>query len=280
MQHSDGRFKGHDGLDLYYQFWMPEEKPKAILLVVHGFGEHGGRYGNLVDYFLPRGYGICTYDLRGHGKSEGIRGYTDRFSDFVNDLDIFRELVQSRHQNVPLFLIGHSTGGTIAAAYSVSHQNGFRGLVLSGALLSPPADVPAVTIFAARLLSRFAPRTGLYKLDADAVSSDKGVVDAYVHDPLVYQGKVRARMGVELMDAMAMIRRRVSEIRLPVLIMHGDADRLSDPEGSQTVYNGAGSADKTLKLYTGFYHEIFNEPGRQQVFADMDEWLVAHIKGL
>lgn len=277
MQHSDGRFKGHDGLDLYHQFWIPKGKPKAILLVVHGFAEHSGRYGNLVDYFLSRGYGIYTFDLRGHGKSDGIRGYADRFSDFVNDLEIFRELVQSRHQNVPLFLLGHSAGGTIAAAYSVSHQNGFYGLVLSGTLLSPPADVLAVTVFAARLLSRFAPLTGLYKLDAEAVSQDKSVVYAYVHDPLVYQGKVRARMGVELMDAMAMIRRRVSEIRLPVLIMHGDADRLSDPEGSQTVYSGAGSADKTLKIYPGFYHEIFNEPGRQQVFADMDVWLTTRI---
>ncbi len=277
MQYSDGRFKGHDGLDLYYQFWVPEEIPKAILLVVHGFGEHGGRYRNLVDYFLPRGYGICTYDQRGHGKSDGFRAYADRFSDFVDDLEIFRELVLSRHPGVPLFLVGHSTGGTISAAYSVSHKNGFSGLVLSGALLSPPSDVPAVTIFAARLLSRFAPRTGLYKLDADAVSSDRGVVGAYVRDPLVYQGKVRARIGVELMDAMVMIRRRVSEIRLPVLIMHGAADRLSDPEGSHFLHSGAGSADKTLKLYPGFYHEIFNEPGRQQVFEDMDAWLATRV---
>jgi alpha-beta hydrolase superfamily lysophospholipase len=277
MQHSEGRFKGHNGLDLYYQFRVPGKTPKAILLVVHGFAEHGGRYGNFADYFLSRGYGIYTFDLRGHGKSDGLRGYTDRFSDFVDDLEIFRDLVQNRHRGVPLFLVGHSAGGTISAAYSVSHQTGFCGLVLSGALLSPPSDVPAVTILAARLLSRFAPRTGLYSLEAEFVSRDKSVVYAYVHDPLVYHGKVRARFGVELMDAMAMVRRRMAEIRSPVLVMHGDADRLSDPEGSQTLFSGTGSADKTLKLYPGFYHEIFNEPGRQQVFADMDEWLGARL---
>lgn len=277
MQHSEGRFKGHDGLDLYYRFWLPKGRPKAIIIVVHGFAEHGGRYSNIVDYFVPRGFGIYIFDLRGHGKSDGLRGYADRFSDFVNDLDIFRELVQSRYYGVPFFLLGHSAGGTIAAAYSVYHRNGFSGLVLSGALFSPPADVLAITVFAARLLSRFAPRTCLYRLDAEAVSRDKSVVDAYVRDPAVYHGKVRARFGVELMDAMAMVRRRVSEIRLPVLILHGDADRLSDPEGSQALYLGIGSADKTLKLYPGFYHEIFNEPGREQVFADMDAWLSPRI---
>jgi len=185
--------------------------------------------------------------------------------------------MQTRHPEVPLILLGHSAGATIAAAYSVSHPNGFYGMVLSGVLLSPPADVLAVTVLAARVLSRFAPRTGLYHLDAEAISRDKSVVHAYIHDPLVYRGKVRARFGVELMDAMAELRRKVSEIRLPVLIMHGDADRLSDPEGSRTLFGGVGSADKTLKIYPGFYHEIFNEPGRQQVFADMEVWLGSRI---
>ena len=185
--------------------------------------------------------------------------------------------MQSRYYGVPFFLLGHSVGGTIAAAYSLSHQDDFSGLVISGALLSPPTDVLAITVFTARLLSRLAPRTGLYRLDAEAASRDKSVVYAYVHDPLVYRGKVRARFGVELMDAMVMIRRRVAEIHLPVLIMHGDADRLSDSEGSRTIFNGVGSADKTLKIYAGFYHEIFNEPGRDQVFADIDAWLSLRV---
>ncbi|MBI2850402.1 MAG: lysophospholipase [Chloroflexi bacterium] len=276
MKHLDGQFKGCDGLNLYYQGWLPDA-PRAILLVVHGFAEHSGRYGNLVDYFLPRGYGVYGFDLRGHGQSDGLRGYTDRFSNFVDDLDIYFRLVQSRHAGAKIFLVGHSTGGTISTAYTISHQRGFDGLVLSGAILSPPADVAAITIFAARVLARFIPRAGLYVLDSEAISQDKNVVNAYVHDPLVYLGKVRARFGVELMKAMAMIRRQIPEIHLPILIMHGTADRISNPEGSQTLYREVSSTDKTLKLYPGYYHEIFNEPGRHQVLADMEAWLNAHV---
>ena len=277
MNHSEGRFAGHKGISLYYQSWLPENTPKAFLVVVHGFGEHSGRYLNLVDYFLPRGYGVYAVDLRGHGRSEGLRGYSDHFANFVADLESFGKIVRDFHPAVPGFLLGHSTGGTIAAAYSIAYPNRFRGMVLSGALLSPPDDVPALTIFAARLLSRLAPKTGLYRLDANLISRDKRVVDAYVSDPLVYWGKVQARMGVELMDAMADIRRRVSEISLPVLILHGGADRLSDPEGSRRVFGGVSSPDKTIKLYPGLFHEIFNEPERNLVFADLDEWLLKHL---
>jgi acylglycerol lipase len=276
MNHSEGRFAGCKGISLYYQSWLPENKPKALILVVHGFGEHSGRYSNLVEYFLPRGYGVYAVDLRGHGRSAGLRGYSDRFANFVEELEKFREVVHCSHPALPGFLLGHSTGGTIAASYSIAYPDRFRGLVLSGALLSPPEDVPALTIFAARVLSRLAPKTGLYRIDANLISRDKRVVDEYIGDPLVYWGKVRARMGVELMDAMADIRRRVSEISLPVLILHGESDRISDPEGSRIVFGGVSSPDKTIKLYPGLFHEIFNEPERNLVLADMDEWLLKH----
>lgn len=277
MTHSDGHIKTLDGISLYRQCWLPEAKPKAMLLVVHGFGDHSGRYGNLIHFFLPRGYAVCSFDLRGHGKSDGLRGYSNRFSNFTDDLGIVLVFVQSLHPGLPLFLVGHSTGGTISIAYSISNQNKVTGLILSGVLLSPPDDVPVLKIFAARILSRLAPKTGLYRLNAGLLSRDKKVVEAYITDPLVYWGRVRARMGTELMDAMAFIRERLSQIRLPMLIMHGEADQLSNPEGSRTLYAGAGSSDKTLKLYTGFYHEIYNEPERQQVFAGMNDWLDARL---
>lgn len=277
MEHQDGKFKGHRDINLYYQCWLPADKPKAVLALVHGFAEHSGRYGNLVDYFLSRGYALYGYDLRGHGRSDGLRGYSNRFSHFVDDLDSFLKLVQNRHPGAEIFLVGHSTGGTIATAYTILRQPDFEGLILSGAILSPPADVPAVTILAARILSTILPKAGLYLMDAETISQDKNVVNAYLNDPLVYHGKVRARLGVELMKAMSTILRRVPEIRLPILIMHGAADRLSNPRGSKILYREASSADKTLKLYHGYHHEIFNEPGRQQVFADVEAWLDTHI---
>ena len=277
MKHLDGQFKGSGDLNLYYQCWLPADEPKAILLVVHGLAEHSGRYGNLVNYFVPRGYGVYGYDQRGHGKSDGLKGYVDRFSYFVDDLDIFLKLVHSRHHDVKIFLVGHSIGGTIATAYTILRQDGFNGLIVTGATLSTPTDVAAGTIFAARILSWILPKAGLYIIDAEAISQDKDVVNAYVNDPLVYRGKIRARLGVELIKAMGTVKRRISEIHLPILVMYGVADRLSDPKGSEMLYKNASSAEKTLKVYEGYDHEIFNEPGREQVFADVEFWLKAHV---
>jgi len=177
MKHLDGNFKGYNGLNLYYQSWLPTDESKAILVVVHGFAEHSGRYGNLVDYFLPKGYGIYSHDLRGHGKSDGLRGYADRFSYFVDDLDIFLNMVQERHTDAKIFLVGHSTGGTIATAYTILRLNDLQGLILSGAILSPQADVASGTIFIAHALSRILPKAGLYVLDAETISQDKNVVN-------------------------------------------------------------------------------------------------------
>ncbi|MFC2010915.1 alpha/beta hydrolase [Chloroflexota bacterium] len=277
MKHLDGQFKGRNDLNLYYQCWLPVDEPKAILLVVHGLAEHSGRYSNLVNYFVPRGYGVYGYDQRGHGKSDGLRGYVERFSYFVDDLDIFLRLVHSRHRNVRVFLVGHSIGGTIATAYTIIHQDEFDGLILTGASLSTPTDVAAGTIFAARILSLILPKAGLYIINADAISQDNNVVNTYIYDPLVYRGKIRARLGVELIKAMVAVKHQISEIHLPILVMHGAADRLSDPKGSDMLYQKASSPDKTLKMYEGYYHEIFNEPGRKQVLADVESWLKSHV---
>ena len=276
MKHLEGSVKGCGGLDLYYQGWLPDSEPKAVLLVVHGLGEHGGRYGNLVNHFVPAGYGVYSYDQRGHGKSAGVKGYVDRFADFSDDLDIVLKLVRCRHPKVKIFLVGHSIGGLVAVAYTSKHREEFDGLILSGATLSPPADVAPATIFAARMLSSILPKTGLYIIDAAGISQDQNVVNAYKSDPLVYRGKICARLGVELLKAMDMVGRLAAEIRLPVLIMHGSADRLASPEGSKTLYREVNSADKTLKIYEGYWHEIFNEPGRGQVLADVASWLKTH----
>jgi acylglycerol lipase len=277
MKHLEGQFKGLGNLNLFYQCWLPVDEPKAILLVVHGLAEHSGRYSNLVNYFTLKGYAVYGFDQRGHGKSDGVKGYVERFSYFVDDLDIFLRLVRSRHPDVKIFLVGHSIGGTIVTAYAILHQDEFDGLILSGATLSIPTDVGFGTIFAARLLSLILPKAGLYIIDAESISRDKSVVNAYVDDPFVYRGKIRARLGVEIIKAMATVKRRTSEIHLPILVMHGAADRLSDPEGSKILYQKASSEDKTLELYRDYYHELFNEPGHKQVLADVESWLKKHV---
>jgi alpha-beta hydrolase superfamily lysophospholipase len=277
MVHTEGSFTGHKDLNLYYQSWLPVGRPQAILLVVHGGAEHSGRYTNLVNYFVPKGYAVCGFDLRGHGKSEGLRCYVERFSDYLTDLKTFFDIVRDEHGDAKIFLVGHSVGGAIATAYAIDHQNELAGLLLSAAYLKVPYRRSAALIAAARVLSLLLPKMGLIVIDASAISQDQAVVDAYVNDPLVYRGKVRARFGAEMLRPMRELPRQMPKINLPILIMHGTADQLCDPEGSQMLYERVGSSDKTLKLYEGFYHEILNEPGHKQVMADMETWLATRI---
>ena len=273
MKHLEGKFKGKKDLSLYYQSWLPARGPKAILLVVHGFAEHSGRYMNIVNHFVPKGYAVYGLDHRGHGKSEGLRGYVERFSYYLDDLKTFFDIVRSEHDDAKVFIVGHSMGGAIATAYAVEHQDEFDGLILSGAGLKMSNGSLRMLVPLVRILSMLLPKMGITFIDVSTISRDEDVVEAYVNDPLVYWGKIRARLGSELAMVMQKLPQQMPEIVLPILIMHGTADRLVDPEGSRLLYEKISSEDKTLKLYDGFYHEIFNEPGREQVSKDMEGWL-------
>jgi alpha-beta hydrolase superfamily lysophospholipase len=277
MKHLEGKFKGHGNFNLYYQSWLPSNGTKAILLLVHGFAEHSGRYINIVNCFVPKGYAVYGLDHRGHGRSEGRRGYVEQFSYYLKDLKTFFDIVHGKHRDIKIFLIGHSMGGTIAAAYAVHYQHEFDGLILSGANVKVGTGFSPLLIAVARIFSLLLPKMGIVALDASAISQDKVVVDAYVNDPLVYRGKIPSRLGSELVRVMQKLPHQMSKVNLPILIMHGTADRLSDPKGSEMLYERVSSRDKTLKLYGGFYHEIFNEPGRERVFTDMETWLTARI---
>ncbi len=278
MQHAEEKFMGRNGVDLYYQSWLPDRKPKAVLLVVHGLAEHSGRYVNFAQWFVNRGYAVYALDLRGHGKSGGKRCYIPRFGDYVEDVKAFLELISGKHKDTRVFMVGHSMGGTIAAAFVAKYPAELAGLVLSGALLKPGDSVTAGQIRLARLVSAVLPHMGITAIDATATSRDKAVVEAYDTDPLVYRGKLCARTGAELITTMRdYLPGRFGDIRLPVFIMYGTEDRLSNPEGSEQFYAAAGSRDKTLKRYKGLYHEIFNEPEHEQVFADVAAWLEKHL---
>jgi alpha-beta hydrolase superfamily lysophospholipase len=278
MKHKEGKFKGYKGLKLYYQCWLPDKRPKAVLLVAHGLAEHSGRYKNLVDYFVPKGYAVYALDHRGHGKSEGTRSYVDNFNDYLTDLKTFFDMVRKDNKNARIFLFGLSLGGTIATAYAVEHQEDLAGLILSGSSLVPTTSVSPALLAMAGIVSALLPKMGVTVLDASFISRDKAVVDAYVNDPLVFRGKVPARTGAELARMWKHLPEQMPRIKLPVLIMHGFADQLSDPRGSKLLFERVGSKDKTLKLYDNCYHEICNEPERKQVFVDMETWLTKHIR--
>ena len=278
MEHKEGKFVGFKGLKLYYQCWLPDKKPKAVLLVAHGLAEHSGRYKNVVDYFVPRGYAVYALDHRGHGKSEGTRSYVDKFNDYLIDLKAFFEMVRKDNKNTKIFLFGHSLGGTIATAYAVEHQDGLAGLMVSGSTLVPAPGVSPVLLAMAGLVSALAPKMGVTLLDASTISRDQSVVDAYVNDPLVFRGKIPARTGAELARMWKQMPDQMPKIKLPILIMHGLADQLSDPRGSKLLFERVGSTDKTLKIYDNCYHEICNEPEHEQVLADMENWMTKHLK--
>jgi len=273
MERTEGTFKGDKGLNLFYQCWLPNTNPKAVLLIVPGLAEHSGRYTNVVNYFVPKAYAVCGLDTQGHGKSDGLRCYIDRFSDYIDDIKIFFDIVHQRYSDRKIFMVGHSMGATIALAYAVQHQRDLAGLIISGVGLKPGSSISPVLKRVVRLISFLFPKMGVTVLDATAISQDKAVVDAYIHDPLVHRGKITARLGAELLKTIDRLPSQIPMINLPIIIMQGTEDLLCNPEGSPMVYDLVGSRDKTLKLYEGFHHEIFNEPGHLQVMADLEAWL-------
>jgi alpha-beta hydrolase superfamily lysophospholipase len=277
MGHIESRFKGHENIDLYSQCWLPKVGIKAVLLLVHGLAEHSGRYTNVANYFVQKGYAICSFDYSGHGKSKGLRGYIKQFSYYLDDLKLFLDMVHNLYPENKIFIVGHSVGGTIATSFTINHQNEFDGLILSGATIIPGSSLSPMKIVMAKFLSLIFPKIGVDRIDASAISRDQSVVDGYINDPLVYHGKISARLGVELIKAMQIIKRHEQKIKLPILILQGTEDRLSDPEGSRMLYERVGSQDKAIKFYDSFYHEVFNEPKREQVFRDMEAWLVDHV---
>lgn len=278
MEHHEGFFKGVRESEIYYQYWLPEGKPKACLVIVHGLAEHSGRYRNVVDYFVPRGYAAYGLDHLGHGKSEGERVFVERFEDFTITLKKYFDMVDIWQTGVPVFLVGHSLGGWIGEYYLLDHQDELDGAVLSGAGPKVPDNITKATIIMGQILSVLIPKTRLISLDANAVSKDTAVVDAYVNDPLVYTGKTTARLAAEMLKAMQRVTDQADKINLPVLILQGGEDKLVDPDGAEMLYEKIGSNDKTLKMYDGLYHEVFNEPEREQVLRDMEVWLEAHLQ--
>ncbi len=279
MDHIEGNFKGARNVIIYYQGWLPEEETKAVLLVVHGLGEHCGRYMNVVNYFVPLGYAVYGLDHIGHGRSEGKREFVESFEDFTDTLGIYYNMVAEWQPNKAIFLFGHSMGGTIATYYLLDHQADFKGAIISAPLVKVGDSVSQATITMSKVLSRLAPKMGVVALDVNSLSRDPEVVEAYVNDPLVYHGKTTARIAGELMSAMQRITAEAGNIALPMLIVQGGEDSLVDPSGAQMLYEKANCADKTLQIYDTLYHEVFNEPEREVVLTDVENWLDAQMTG-
>jgi acylglycerol lipase len=277
MKHQEGFFDGFEKARTYYQCWMPEGEIKSVILIAHGLAEHSGRYMNLVNYFVPLGYAIYGLDHYGHGKSEGQMVYVKRFSHYIETLKIYFDMIRKWQPEKPIFLIGHSMGGLIAAAYLLKYQNELSGAILSGPGIKAPDNISSAVVYLGKVLSFITPKAGLIKLDANGVSRDRAIVEAYINDPWVYTGKITARLAAEMLKTMQSVTTNLSEITLPILIMQGGADSLVDPAGAQMLFDRVGSKDKNIKIYAGLYHEVFNEPEHAQVLGDVEKWLEARL---
>ena len=282
MQHTEGKFSTRDGLELYHQAWLPAPKergePKAVFAVVHGYGEHSGRYLNLVNYFVPRGFTLYAYDLRGHGKSPGPRGHILRFDEYLSDTDAFLKLVRQLNPGHKIFLLGHSLGGLIVSAYVENYPTSdLAGLIMSSAFLGFKMRVPPAKAAVGRLLSSLAPALAMKNdLSAALLSHDPAVAAAYDTDPLNHHVGT-ARFLTEVTAAQARTLERAGEVKLPLLVMYAGDDQIADPECSRVFSERAASADKTTHRYDGYYHEIFNETNKEVVFKDLESWLAGRV---
>jgi acylglycerol lipase len=275
-KHIEGDFLGKLDYKLYYQSWLSQEAPKAVIIIAHGIVEHSGRYQRIANYLAEKSYAVYAFDYRNHGRSQGQKGHVDDFAYFIDDLRTFYQLVKSKHPNNKIFLFGHSMGAAISLAYSEKYSAELAGIMVSGSPLCIQPQLPTAVIALIYPLALIVPRMPFYRLDSSTLSSDKKVVDSYDNDPLVFRGKLTTRLLLSFLWELHKIRAGLSKIQVPILIMHGSEDKLCLPAGSESALRGISSTDKVIQIYQGFFHEILNEPQYAEVQADMLAWLNKH----
>ncbi len=276
IEHREAQFRSEDGLELFEQSWFPES-PRGVVALVHGYAEHSSRYEPVAVHLARSGYAAHTFDLRGHGRSEGKRCFVRAFDDHLNDLSILLERTRHRWPDAPAFLLGHSMGGLIAALFSFGRSSQLSGMILSAPSVMLGSDFSPLKIRTLSLLGRMLPRLPSARFPSGSISRDPEVVESYRTDALVFQGRVPARTASEIVRAIRRVQAGMERIDLPLLVMHGGGDLVADVEGSRQLHARARSQDKSFKIYDGFYHEIMNEPERERVLADITAWLDAHV---
>jgi alpha-beta hydrolase superfamily lysophospholipase len=273
VKESTATLKTADGLDLYVRRWQAEDVPhRWTFVVVHGLGEHGGRYEPFAERFTPLGADVWVMDLRGHGRSGGPRGHTPSLDAMLDDIDAV--VVRARAESGgPVVLIGHSFGGLLAIAYAITHPDHIDKAVFSAPLLIPKVKVPAWKRPLTRLLPRVAPRVAVSnEVDPNVLSHDPEVARRYAADPLVHDRITGGLYGDTIAHGEEFIT-RAGEVRTPFLLLHGRDDQIVDPVGSQRFFARATAPERAFCLYPGLYHEVFNEIEQEKVFQDVESWL-------
>lgn len=277
MEPTNETFTGVAGCQLSSMTWKPAGEPKAVLAIVHGAGEHMGRYHNLAAALIPKGYALSGYDQRGHGRSEGRRGHIDSWGDYRGDLEIFLARVGDMFPRVPFFLLGHSMGTLVVLDYLQGYSPALKGAILSGTALDPADAAPPVQVFLAKALSRIYPTFSMQvPIPGDSLSKDPQVVHAFHQDPLVHFTR-SARWGTESLGVIERIKANPEKIQTPLLFLHGEKDRLVTAGGARRFFESLPLADKAIHIYPEGFHEPLNDLNSSQVIADLESWMAAHI---
>jgi len=277
VKRTERTFQGAGGVPIVYDVWAPPTPPRAVVVLAHGYGEHARRYDHVAQRFGEAGLATYALDHRGHGRAGGKRVRVRHMEEFVND---YRELVRiAREENPDLkvIVLGHSMGGGIVFAYGAAHADDYDLMILSGPAIAAHTGVSKAKAVIGKALGSIFPGLPIEEIDADAVSRDPKVVADYKADPLVYRGKVPAGIGKALLVVGEKMPLLAPGITAPLLVVHGEEDRLVSADGSRRLVEHVGSRDVELKVYPELFHEVFNEPERDQVLDDVVTWIQARL---
>lgn len=276
MSYIEFEKKSFDGIRLYFQGWLVDDGQKGVICLLHGLGEHSGRYAHWGALLNQSGYSLLTYDLRGHGKSGGMRGHVSSFDDYLKDTDQFLKEAEVRFPGAPCFLYGHSMGGIIVTYYILRRQPKLEGVIVTALSNKTSLQDQKVKVLLSKILGSIIPKMALSSgLIPATISRDPEVVNRYINDPLVHH-QVTVGWGRGALNVISWSDKHASEWSLPVLFMHGEKDVLGFAEGSRE-FSSKIKGDCTLKIWPGLFHEVHNEPEKEMVFEYLQNWLDGHL---
>jgi len=271
----ESSFEGVGGLKIATRSWEAEGAPRAIAILVHGFNAHSGYMVWPAEQLAADGLAVYALDLRGRGKSEGERFYVEQLSDYLGDVDKLVEIARAEHPGLPVYVLGHSAGGVISSNYVFEHQDKIAGLICESFAFD--VGLPHLVQLALEGVGKLAPHVHVFSLNNADFSRDPAAVEKMNNDPLIAKESQPAETARVLLLAADTLKERMPELKTPVFIIHGTSDKATRYQGSEYFYENAGSADKTLKLYEGHYHDLLNDIGREEVMADIKAWINARI---
>ena len=269
------RFQSESGLSIFFRSWRPAAQARAVVVIVPGFNSHSGYYQWVAEQLTAGGLAVYAVDLRGRGQSDGERFYVEKFQDYVDDAAHLIALAKMRDRGLPVFLLGHSAGGVVSCLYTLEHQTELAGLICESFAFQVPAPDFALAVL--KGLSHIAPHAHVLPLKNADFSRDPAAVDKMNADPLIAHETQPTKTVAEMVRADELLKQSFPKFTLPLLIIHGTADKATKPSGSQLFFDSAGSSDKTLKLYDGHFHDLLNDVGKEDVIADITRWIDGRV---